>query len=141
LLLVSLGDRKARIEFGSAWAGAKDDTARMIMDDILIPNFKKSNYSAGILQAVQALETMARGQTVHKPVAWWPLLLTLALIAVGVGVGISLIRSGHQGWGWALLALIGALIVGIFAILSFLPKSGDSFSGGSGGGGGATGSW
>jgi uncharacterized membrane protein YgcG len=48
LLLVSLGDRKARIELGSAWAGAKDDTARMIMDDILIPNFKKSNYSAGI---------------------------------------------------------------------------------------------
>jgi uncharacterized protein len=140
LLLVSLGDRKARIELGAAWAGTKDETSRMIMDDIIIPNFKKGDYSAGILQGVQALETMARGQVVRKPVPWTQLLLVLGLIALTVGVAISLIRSGHQGWGWALLALLFALIVGLLAIASRMP-SGGSFGGGSSGGGGATGSW
>lgn len=144
LLLVSLGDRKARIELGAAWAGTKDETARMIMDDIIIPNFKKGDYSAGILQGVQALETLARGQVVRKPVPWPQLLLVLALVALTVGVAISMIRSGHQGWGWALLALLFALIVGLLAIASRLPSgggSGGSFGGGSSGGGGATGSW
>jgi uncharacterized protein len=140
LLLVSLGDRKARIELGAGWAGAKDDTARMTMDDIIVPNFKKGSYSEGILQGVQALDTMARGQSVRKPVAWGPLLVVVGMVLLGVGAAISLIRSGHQGWGWALLAAIFAIIVGLLAIASRLP-SGESFGGGSSGGGGATGSW
>jgi uncharacterized protein len=41
LLLVSVGDRKARIELGAGWGGTKDETARMVMDDIIVPNFKK----------------------------------------------------------------------------------------------------
>lgn len=69
LLLVSLGDRKARIELGAAWAHAKDETVAMIMNDIMIPNFKKGDYSSAILQGVQALDAMARGQSVRKPVA------------------------------------------------------------------------
>ena len=68
LLLVSLGDRKARITLGSDWGDTKDDTARMVMQDIIVPNFKNGNYSAGVLQGVRALDTMARGQTVRKPV-------------------------------------------------------------------------
>jgi uncharacterized protein len=140
LLLVSLGDGKARIELGAGWADTKDDTARMVMDDIIVPNFKKGSFSEGILQGVRALDTMARGQTVQKPVAWGPLLVVVGLVLLGVGAGISLIRSGHQGWGWALLAAIFALIVGLLAIASHLP-SGESFGGGSSDGGGATGSW
>ncbi|HKW32732.1 MAG TPA: TPM domain-containing protein [Candidatus Acidoferrum sp.] len=101
LLLVSVGDRKARIELGAAWAGTKDDTTLMIMQDIMVPNFKKGDYSSGILQGVEALDTMARGNTVRKPVSRAPWLMVLGLIALGVGVGVSLIRSGHAGWGWA----------------------------------------
>ena len=142
LLLISLGDRKARIELGAAWAHTKDDTAQMIMSDIIIPNFKKGNYSAGTLQGVQALETMARGQFVRKPVPWWQPLVFWGLLALGIGVAISLIRSGNKGWGWGLLALIFAIIVGL--LLSAARgggRGGGSFGGGSGGGGGATGSW
>lgn len=113
LLLVSLGDRKARIELGAAWAGAKDDTVRMIMNDIMVPSFKKNDYSRGILQGVQALDTMARGHSVRKAVSWTPLLLIGGLIVLGLCVAVSLIRRGHAGWGWTLIAAIGALIAAI----------------------------
>lgn len=144
LLLVSVGDRKARIELGAGWGNTKDDTARMIMDDIIVPNFKRGDYSAGILQGVNALGTMVQGQTVRKPLWWLPLVLVLTLVVAGVVVGISLIRNGQAGWGWALIAGIGAIVVWLIAIASRLPKSsgdGESYGGGSSGGGGASGSW
>jgi uncharacterized protein len=117
----------------------------MIMQDILIPNFKQGNYSAGILQAVQALDTMARGRTVRKPVpAWYPWAFWGGLLLL-VGVGISLIRSGRKGWGWALLGIVGAILVALlFTSSSGRARSspgGRSFGGGFGGGGGAIGSW
>lgn len=146
LLLVSVGDRKARIELGAAWAGAKGDTARMIMQDIMVPNFKKGDYSSGILQGVQALDTMARGNSVRKTGSWTPLLLVLGVVVLGVAVGVSLIRSGHAGWGWALVAFIGTMLAALYWLASRVSggrssSSGESYAGGSGGGGGATGSW
>ena len=89
LLLVSRGDRKARIELGAAWAHARDETVEMIMKDIMIPNFKKGDYSSGILRGVQALDTMARGQSVRKPLAWVPLLLREGLVVLGVCTAVS----------------------------------------------------
>jgi uncharacterized protein len=69
LVLVSLGDRKARIELGAGWGDTKNETTQMIMDDIMIPSFKKGDYSTGILRGVRTLESMARGHTVRKPVS------------------------------------------------------------------------
>jgi uncharacterized protein len=140
LLLVSLGDRKARIELGESWAHTRDADAQMVMDGIIIPNFKAKKFSAGILQGVQALDTLARGMVVKIPRPWWHPLVFFGLIALGIGVAISLIRSGRKGWGWFLLALIVGLVVAI--LVGFLrSRGGGSFGGGSGGGGGATGSW
>ena len=144
LLLVSVGDRKSRIELGDAWTGTKNETTRMITNDIMVPNFRKGDYSAGILQGVQALDTMARGQSVRKSVSWTPLLVILGLVVLGVATAVSLIRSGHAGWGWALIAAIGALIAAVLWLARFGKSdssSGESYGGGSGGGGGATGSW
>ena len=141
LLLVSLGDRKARIELGAAWAHLQDNTAQMIMQEIIVPNFKQGNYSAGILQGVQGLETMARGKHVTKPVPWWHPVLFWGLIILGIGAAVSLIRSGRAGCGWALLAASGLILVGIVVGMLSGRGSGRSFGGGSGGGGGATGSW
>jgi uncharacterized protein len=140
LLLVSLGDRKARIELGAEWAHTQDETASMIMDKIIIPNFKKGDYSTGILQGVQALETMARGQAVKVPRPWYQPWLTLGLFGLGIFVAISLIRNGKKGWGWALLAVLFAILVFVL-VAAARSGGGGSFGGGSGGGGGATGSW
>jgi len=154
LLLVSVGDRKARIELGAAWAGAKDATARMIMDEIIVPNFKQGNYSAGILEGVQGLETMVRGELLMSPSEKRQMWIFLAVMAGAIFLGVSLIRSGRTGWGWAVLAMVGAVLVAIL-VGAFSSRGrnrdswGDSggfgdgggFGGGSGGGGGATGSW
>ncbi len=140
LLLVSEGDREARIELGKAWAGTHDGDASYVMDELMVPRFKAGDYSGGITQGVLALDKMARGLGLPAPRrAWWVLPALIGGILGVVAVAVSLMRSGKAGWGWALLALLGA---GLF----FLMRSGSSgnsgsFGGGSSGGGGASGKW
>ena len=55
LLLVSKGDRKARIELGGYWRREKDQQCQQIMEQIIIPRFKQGDYSGGILAGVEAL--------------------------------------------------------------------------------------
>ena len=59
LLLVSLGDRKARIELGADWGRSFDGTARNIMDNRIIPHFKAGDFNGGILAGTRALGEMA----------------------------------------------------------------------------------
>ncbi|MBL7646843.1 MAG: TPM domain-containing protein [Candidatus Hydrogenedentes bacterium] len=69
LLLVSKDDRKARIELGNDWAGAYDPICRKIMDNQIIPNFKKGKYSEGILAGVRELDKMCRSIPVPAEIA------------------------------------------------------------------------
>jgi uncharacterized protein len=59
LLLVSVGDRKARIELGGSWERRKDDDAKRIMSERVIPYFKKGDPSKGILEGVRGLHDLA----------------------------------------------------------------------------------
>ena len=59
LLLVSVGDRKGRIELGADWGTRFDGTCRQIMDNVMIPHFKRGNYASGIAAGVEALGKMA----------------------------------------------------------------------------------
>ena len=59
LLLVSPGDRKARIELGASWARHKDDEAKRVMIERIIPKFKQGDYSKGILEGVKGLQAVA----------------------------------------------------------------------------------
>jgi uncharacterized protein len=59
LLLVSPGDRKARIELGGSWARRKDDEAKKVMAERIIPRFKQGDYSKGILEGVRGLHDIA----------------------------------------------------------------------------------
>ena len=150
LLLVSIGDRKARIELGAGWGHEKDDVCRRIMDDQIVKRFKGGDFRGGILAGVEALEKMARGFKIPKPRRpWWH----YALVAVGILTIVSLVRSGKSGWGWGALAAVFGLVFAIITILAWLAQatgngggggggfSGGSFGGGSSGGGGASGSW
>lgn len=58
LLLVSIGDRRLRIELGEDWGHRWDGHCQDIVDDKLVPSFKKSEYSAGIREAVIELHSM-----------------------------------------------------------------------------------
>lgn len=141
LLLVSAGDREARIELGKAWAGLHDEDVRYIMDELIVPKFKAGDYSAGITAGVLALDKMARGLALPKPeTPWWVLPAFILVVVLVIAVAISLMRNGKAGWGWALLALLAGLLFLLFRLASS-KNSGSSFGGGSSGGGGASGKW
>jgi uncharacterized protein len=164
LLLVSKGDRKARIELGAHWRRDQDMLCEQIMQSQIIPRFKQGDFSGGIVAGVEALDKMARGLKLpaavgssgpgapssQAPSAWRiPILIGLGLLAVFTVV--SLVRSGSKGWSWllwsAVFAGVGYLIYQMIANANHSRGSsgggfsGGSFGGGFSGGGGSTGSW
>lgn len=140
LLLVSRGDRKARIELGAGYGRGHDGASADIMQNLIIPSFKRENYSTGIVDGVRGLDAMARGLALPQatPPKWLlPALIVGAILFVLMV--INLFRSGRSGWAWALIAALAALI--FFAMRNANKGSAGGFGGGSSGGGGATGSW
>ena len=148
LLLVSEGDRKARIELGAGWGRGKDDVCSGIMSDQIIPNFKGGRFSEGIVAGVRSLDAMARGKSLpspQKPDWFYPVVF--AAIGLAIFTAVSLWRNGAGGWAWVLWAAIFGLIGTILYIMCSNSGggsggfSGGSYGGGFSGGGGATGSW
>ena len=140
LLLVSKGDRKARIELGRGWAGQHDAAAESVMNDLIVVSFKRGDFSTGIVDGVRGMDALARGLSLPKPTAPWWLLPALVLGAVAfIALIVNLFKTGRSGWAWALLA--GLVLLLFFLARSSGSGSGGGFGGGSGGGGGATGSW
>ena len=149
LLVVSPGDRAARIELGAGWGRREDATAQRIMDDYLVPNFRRERYAEGIEAGVEALDAMARKlELPAAPTPWWYWPLWAALAGLAVFTVVSLIRNGSGGWAWvfwaAVFALIGALLYSMWENRHSGGEGGfggGSFGGGFSGGGGASGSW
>ncbi len=129
LLLVSPGDRKARIELGAAWARKKDDDARRIMSQSIIPKFRQQDFSKGILAGVQGLHDLALdavpARTTHTAptypapapapapmpvphssnsgggclVGWLGLLAVIVVFVVVISLISRLFRGGVSSWG------------------------------------------
>jgi len=142
LLIVSVGDRKARIELGAGFERNYDAQSADIMQSLIVPAFKRGDFPLGITDGVRGLDAMARGLQLPKPTAPWWLLPAMIVGAIFIGLVIfNLFKTGRSGWAWALIA---ALAVALFFILRASARAGGSgggFGGGSSGGGGATGSW
>mgnify|MGYP001281127546 FL=1 len=152
LLLVAVGDRKARIELGAGWKRDHDQAAQKIMDELIVPRFREGDYSAGILAGVQGLNNMARGLAIPTaPRPWWHYALMVGVVALAIFTVVSLIRNGSSGWAWlfwgAVLSILGYLLYQLLTSQGGRSGghgggySGGSFGGGFSGGGGATGSW
>lgn len=140
LVLVSVKDRKGRIELGGDWGYRYDRSCQDIMDNLMIPHFKGGDYAAGLASGVKALGEMAAVGPQGTP----PRFRSRSRPRGGGG---SKSDSNILGIGIYIL-LIGFL----FALqsLGILPRgsggggggySGGGFGGGSSGGGGASGSW
>lgn len=152
LVLVSQGDRKARIELGAGWKRDKDQLSQQIMDEQIIPRFKQQDFSGGIKAGVVALNAMARelqmpvSQKSQVPAPWWVPYAAVGLIGLAIFTVVSLVRQGASGWAWLFW---GVVFSGIGYMLYQMMTSrgssggfsGGSFGGGSSGGGGASGSW
>jgi uncharacterized protein len=149
LLLVSLGDRVARIELGEAWQHRYDDQAQYVMNSLIVPEFRDGRFGEGILAGVRGMDAMARGLELPAPrQPWWLLPAAIGIFGGVTAMVFSLLYSGRQGAAFALLAALAMLF---FLLLSMLGRagaaqsggsgSGGAFRGGSSGGGGATGRW
>lgn len=142
LLLVSSGDRRARIELGGGWGHSHNWQAQEVMNTLVVPEFRAGNFAGGILAGVRGMDAMARGlQLPKRKQPWWVMPLFFGLILLAVGTVISLFKSGRKGWGWALLIALGAMLFFMLRAAASGGGSGGAFGGGSSGGGGASGSW
>lgn len=144
LLLISRGDRKARIELGKHYGRHRDNDAMRIMQGVIIPAFKRNDYAAGITRGTEAIIEEFAGMRVTFP--WhivWVGLSTLVCILIG----ISCIKNGKRGWGYVFVGLAIILFLLTLYLLKEVSKHSNTaggsggFGGGSSGGGGATGSW
>lgn len=144
LLLISRGDRKARIELGKHYARYRDDDAMRIMQGVIIPEFKRDDYAAGITNGTKAIIEEFAGMRVTFP--WYIVWVGTAALACLL-IGISCIRNGKRGWGYVFIGLAIILFLLALYLLSEVLKHSNTaggsggFGGGSSGGGGATGSW
>ena len=148
LLLVSKGDRGARIELGAGWGRTENQTCQQIMNEYIIPQFKQGKFSAGIVSGVDALDKMARKlELPTRPRSAAEFIVPLVFFGLAIFTAVSLYRRGASGWAWLLW---GGVFTVIWLVMRNMAQnsggggggfSGGSFGGGSSGGGGASGSW
>lgn len=148
LLLISKGDRKARIELGGYWGHEHDGQAETVMNTLIVPAFKDGDFPTGIVDGTAGLDAMARGLDLPKPqVAWWILPLYIGIVLFLIGLIWNLFKTGRKGWAWVLIGVVGIILFYIMRAAATSNSGGGfggssgGFGGGSSGGGGATGSW
>jgi uncharacterized protein len=163
LLIVSLGDRKARIELGADWGRGWDDHCAGIMIEKIVPQFKNGKFADGILSGVTALgEMVSQGPAATPtasaapgplqrldgphPVTTSPLPGRLILAITAVGAGLILLsffvpnaRRPLLIAGISIIAMAWLFWIALFAVALFTKSRGRSSGGGFSGGGFSTG--
>jgi len=138
LIVVSIDERRARIELGDGWGTSYNQAMRKIMDRTMVPAFAQGDFDRGLLAGTAAVT-----DELTDEVSWlyhhrYRILMGIAA-AIAFLAAISMFLHGKTGWGFALLAASFGLVVGIFTTSS---KSSSGFGGGSSSGsGGASGGW
>lgn len=160
LILVSKAERKANIQTGYGMEGVLPDiTAKHIIDEVMVPNFKANDYYRGFDQTIDAIILAASGEYKADPkpmqgggISFKTILIIIIIIIfllsrLGGGGGNYMSRGGSSGLGWFVLGnLLGGGSRGGFGGGGggFGGGGGGGFGGfggGGGGGGGASGGW
>jgi len=161
IVLVSREDRKARIEVGPGLEGAIPDiTAKSIIDNAIVPNFRIENYYRGLDQATDLIIKAAAGEykapqgygkKSGKGIGLGAIIFILIMLFLFSGMGGGRGRGGMMsrrgygdiGAGWIIGSLLGGAGRGGGGWSGGGGGGGGfgGFGGGSFGGGGASGSW
>ncbi len=168
LVLVAKNDRKLRIEVGRGLEGAVPDAvAKRIVAEVIGPRFKEGDFHGGLKAGVAKLQAVIGGEALPPPKSvsrsdsasmdLETLFIVGMVIATMLGavmnrwfgrLGGSTVTSGVVGclaWlvtGSVLAAIIGAILVFIFALaFASSGRGGGWSSGGWGGGGWSGGGW
>ncbi len=137
ILLIFKNDRKVRIDVGYGLEGALPDAiAKQIIENEIVPEFRRRNFSGGIEKAVNAVIAATRGeyQPEKKTVPFLP-SIAFGFVSVVLGVLALMTAAGQRGY-----YLSGS---GRGSWSSAGSWGGGGFGGGGGsfGGGGASGRW
>lgn len=152
LFLISMTDKKMRIEVGYGLEGALPDAiCKRIIDNEVKPEFQKSNYYDGILKGVDAIISATKGEYKSEKqsngilkkigsilldilIVIGVIILLIIFSAIKYIVGTTVFGAGSKGSGYYKSGGWSSRGGGF---------SGGGFSGGGGsfGGGGASGSW
>ncbi|WP_050985765.1 TPM domain-containing protein, partial [Rubrivivax gelatinosus] len=139
LVVVSMGDRRVRIEVARALEGAIPDlAARQIIDRAIRPAFREGRYADGLSAGVDQLIARIRGEHLPAPEAgaargeegtqiedWGlllffgvPLMATVLSRALGRKLGVPLTAgiAGGVAW-WVTASVLVALGVGVAALV------------------------
>ncbi len=147
VLLVSINDRKMRIEVGQGLEGPLPDAiCNRIIRNEMAPNFRRGDYDTGVTAATVAIMQSIKGEykADQGPIAQrggGSRFLTLLVIFIIFTLFRLLARRGGRSGGWTSGA--GWFIGGCGGGWGGGGGGGGGFSGGGGsfGGGGSSGSW
>jgi len=155
LLLVSVGDRLARIELGADWGRRWDGRAERIMEHSIIPEFRDGDFGAGVLAGAWGLLGMAEegpaatpsrlpGETLDSlrdrpfPTTPFPLVAIgfLALLGLGCLVAAYYVPEHREllltvGVGLLIAAFVFWVLL-VLVVLFFGSKMSDRGDGGRG---------
>ena len=136
IFLIAEEDREARIEVGYGLEGAITDAqAFTIIDQVAIPYFKEANYDQGVLESVQILDNLARGEVfdltqVSRPTTSLSndelIFMVIFLFFAVRGLFIAFSHSKTWWWGGIFGGVIGLILFGglamilLFALLGLL---------------------
>lgn len=164
LLVIAKDDRKLRIEVGYGLEGALTDaTAKRIISDDIVPQFKRGDFSAGVVAGVSRIMAVIDGEALPPPAAVsqkgqtglpfnpeWLIAGFVLFSVINHGLRAVLGRLGAAGVMavvagfiiWLVISsVIGASIAGVIAfVISLVAGTRARFGGGYGGSGGG-GSW
>ena len=159
LLLVAKDDRTLRIEVGYGLEGALNDaTAKRIVDEVIVPYFKRGEFYPGIESGATAMMKVIGGEPLPPPKRAAAsgkfdieslLFIGFGLVVVVGGIlramlgrfpAAVLMGGALGGLAWLMVApMLVALLVGLMAfIFVLLGGSGRGFSGYGGGFGGGS---
>lgn len=159
LVLIYPLERKVRIEVGYGLEGALTDiTASRIIDQYMVPRFRKGDYFGGAFAAVEVIAGIVKNEydiaQLHREYydntgddLAWIIFIIILVILYAIIIYHSNKRGGRGGGygrrgggGWIYIDTFGGGSSGGFGGGSSGGSFG-GFSGGSFGGGGATGGW
>ena len=164
LLVIAKNDRKLRIEVGYGLEGVLTDaTAKRIISDDIVPQFKRGDFAAGVVAGVSRIMKVVDGEALPPPAAAsrnapgglpfnpeWLIAGFVLFNLINHGLRAVLGRLGAAGVMavvagfiiWLVVSsLIGASIAGVIAfVISLAAGARATFGGGYGGSGGG-GSW
>jgi uncharacterized protein len=153
LVLVAINDRRVRIEVGYGLEGALPDaTANRIIQEAIVPSFKRGDFYGGINDGVDRVMRVIEGEPLPEPEVSPPaaevpgLMSLLPFLFIAVLVGGSILRRlfGRVGGAiatggvvavltWLLVSALG--IAAIAGIVAFVFSLGGGSGGGPSGGG------